>query len=248
LKIEDFRTPKLKILSSLKSKKNIREARNNNVKVITRLDSNFVVRMFGNEFRKEDILDLVNPIRREIDGENYIIYVFKRCIWQKTAGNLFLIKGERYDDFIPLFTTSLKSKPETIIRKYKEKSYIKQTNKELRSLLNIEGCYFCKKENNYGYLFMVSLVYNIVQYLRLFFNDMSFKDALEELSLYLLYKNPPRCVFKMENKLSQIEDLRFTNLRFVINRVFGNIEYEGVDKMNIGLIENIEKLGEALSL
>ena len=217
----------------MKSKKNIREARDNGVKVITRLDSNFVVRMFGNKFRKEGILDLVEPIRREIDGENYIIYSFKRCIWQKTAGNLFLIKGEKYDDFIPLFTTSLKSRPETIIKKYKERSYIEQTNKELKSLLNIEGNYFCKKDGNYGYLFMVSLLYNIVQYLRLFFNDMSFKDMLEELSVYLLCKNPPRCVFKMENKL---------------NRVFGDIEFEGLDKMNIGLIESIEKLGEALSL
>jgi len=233
----------------LKSKKNIREARNNNVKVITRLDSNFVVRMFGNEFRKEDILDLVNPIRREIDGENYIIYVFKRCIWQRTAGNLFLIliKGEKYDDFIPLFTTPLKSKPETIIEKYKERFYIEQTNKELKSLLDIEGSYFCKKDSNYGYLFMVSLVYNIVQYLRLFFVDMSFKDALEELSLYLLYKNPPRCVFKMENKLSQIEDLRFTNLRFVINRVFGDIEFERSDKIDSGLMESTEVLGKILS-
>jgi hypothetical protein len=32
----------------LKSRKNIRESRDNGVKVITRLDSNFVVRMFGN--------------------------------------------------------------------------------------------------------------------------------------------------------------------------------------------------------
>jgi len=216
----------------LKSKKNIRGARDNGVKVITRLDSKFVVRMFGNEFRKENILDLVKPIRREIDVENYIIYPFKRCIWQKTAGNLFLIKGEKYDDFIPLFTTSLKSKPETIIEKYKERSYIEQTNKELKSLLDIEGSYFCKKDSNYGYLFMVSLVYNIVQYLRLFFVDMRFKDALEELSLYLLYKNPPECVFKMENKL---------------NRVFGDIEFERSDKIDGGLMESTEVLGKVLS-
>ena len=89
----------------MKSGKNIRGARDNGVKVITRLNSNFVVRMFGNRFRKEDILKCVKPIRREIDGESYIIYVFKRCIWQRTAGNLFLIKGGGYDDFIPIFTT-----------------------------------------------------------------------------------------------------------------------------------------------
>jgi hypothetical protein len=188
--------------------------------------------MFGNKFRKEDILKGVKPIKRNIDGENYIIYVFKRCIWQRTAGNLFLIKGEGYDDFIPLFTTSLKSKPETIIEKYKERSYIEQTNKELKSLLDIEGSYFCKKESNYGYFFMVSLVYNIVQYLRLFFDDMSFKDALEELSAYLLWKNPPKCVFEMESEL---------------NRVFGNIGSERLDKMNIGSMESTEVLGKVLS-
>jgi hypothetical protein len=216
----------------LKSGKNIRGARDNGVKVITRLNSNFVVKMFGNKFRKEDILKRVKPIRRKIDGENYIIYVFKRCIWQRTAGNLFLIEGEGYDDFIPLFTTSLRSKPETIIKKYKGRSYIEQTNKELKSLLDIEGSYFCKKESNYGYLFIVSLVYNIVQYLRLSFDDMSFKDALEELSAYLLWKNPPKCVFEMESKL---------------NRVFENIGFEGSDKMNIRSMESTEVLGKVLS-
>jgi hypothetical protein len=131
-----------------------------------------------------------------------------------------------------IFTTSLKSKPETIIEKYKERSYIEQTNKELKSLLDIEGSYFCKKESNYGYLFMVSLVYNIVQYLRLFFDGMSFKDVLEELSAYLLWKNPPKCVFEIESEL---------------NRVFGNIGSEGLDKMNIRSMESTEVLGEVLS-
>ena len=35
----------------LKSGKNIRESRDNGIKVITRLNSNFVVRRFGNEFK-----------------------------------------------------------------------------------------------------------------------------------------------------------------------------------------------------
>lgn len=78
---------------------------------------------------------------------------------------------------------------------------------------------------------MISLVHNIVQYLRLFFDDMSFKDMLEELSAYLLYKDPLKCVFEIESKL---------------NRVFGNIEYEKLNKMNIGLIQSIRQLGEIL--
>ena len=32
---------------------------------------------------------------------------------------MFLFKGEDYDDFMPILTTSLNSKPETIIKKYK---------------------------------------------------------------------------------------------------------------------------------
>jgi hypothetical protein len=61
---------------------------------------------------------------------------------------------------------------------------------------------------------------------------MSFKDTLEELSAYLLWKNPPECVFEMENKL---------------NRVFGDIGSERFDKMNIGSMGSMEVLGEALS-
>ena len=32
-----------------------------------------------------------------------------------------------------------------------------------------------------------------------------------------------------------------------LNRVFGDIGFEGSDKMNIGLLESMEELGEALS-
>jgi hypothetical protein len=64
---------------------------------------------------------------------------------QGTAGNLFLVKGESYDDFIALFTAALNAKPETVIRKYKERSQIEQTNKELKSYLRIEESYFRKR-------------------------------------------------------------------------------------------------------
>ncbi len=56
------------------------------------------------------------------------------------------MRGEGYDDFIALFTTSLNAKPETVIMKYKERSQIEQTNKELKSYLGVEGSYFRKKE------------------------------------------------------------------------------------------------------
>ena len=59
-----------------------------------------------------------------------------------------------------------------------------------------------------------------------------FKDTLDELSAYLLWKNPPKCVFEMENRL---------------NRVFENIGSEGLDKMNIGLMRSMEMLGKVLS-
>ena len=42
--------------------------------------------------------------------------------------------GQGYDDFIPLFTTSLKSKSETVIGKYKGRTQIEQTNKELNHI------------------------------------------------------------------------------------------------------------------
>ena len=112
--------------------------------------------------------------------------------------------GQGYDDLIPLFTTSLKSKAETVIGKYKGRTQIEQTNKELKSYLGAEGNYNKKKESNYGYIF-VSLVYNLVQYLRSFFlKGKGFKDVLEELSFYLLWKDPPECVFSLDRILNPI--------------------------------------------
>jgi len=54
--------------------------------------------------------------------------------------------------------------------------------------------------------------------MRFYLGEMSFKDVLEELSAYLSYKNPPKCVFKMEKAL---------------NLVFHEIGYKGLDKMDI---------------
>ncbi|MFZ2070703.1 MAG: hypothetical protein WAV32_03705 [Halobacteriota archaeon] len=46
----------------------MREARKAGVKVVTRVNSNFGVLRFGTEFRKEDILTNIKPIRRVVDG------------------------------------------------------------------------------------------------------------------------------------------------------------------------------------
>ncbi|MBC8521535.1 MAG: hypothetical protein H8D26_06050, partial [Methanomicrobia archaeon] len=64
----------------LKSGENVREGRKAGVNVVTRLDSNFVVRLIGREYRKEDILIKIKPFTRTIDGVSFTIYVFKRCI------------------------------------------------------------------------------------------------------------------------------------------------------------------------
>ena len=198
----------------------MREARKAGVRVLTRLNSNFVVVRFGTKFRKEDILRNIKPIRRTIEGKSSIIYPFKRCIWQGTAGNLFLVRGEGYDDFIPIFTTSLNTKPETAIMKYKERTQIEQTNKELKSYLGLEGNHFRTKESTYGYIFILCLVYNFIQYLRLYLTDMSFKDVLEGISVYLLREHPPKCAFSVRNAFEV---------------VLGNIGSEKLNKINIGL-------------
>ena len=206
----------------LKSRENLREARKAGVRVVTRLNINFVVHRFGKAIRKEDILSGVNAIKRTVDGVSYTIYEFKRCIWQGTMGNLFLIRGEGYNDFIPLFTTALNSKPETVIRKYKERFLIEITNKELKSYLNIEGSYFRTKESNYGFYFLLCLVYNLVQCMHSELPDMSFKDVFEHLSSYLLWVDPPKCVFAIGNPFE---------------RLLRDIGYEVPDKMNTELTE-----------
>ena len=210
----------------------MREARKAGVKVLTRLNSNFVVVRFGAEFRKEDLLSNIKPIRRMVDGESYIIYPFKRCIWQGTAGNLFLVRGEGYDDFIPLFTTSLNTKPETAIMKYKERTAIEQTNKELKSYLGVEGNYFRTKKSNYGHIFILCLVYNFIQYVRLYLADKSFKEVFEELSFYLLCKEPPKCVSQLEKELESI---------------FWNIGSEGSNKIKTWLERTMNISGAVIA-
>jgi hypothetical protein len=133
-----------------------------------------------------------------------------------------LIRGDGYSDFIPLFTTALNSKQETVIRKYKERFLIELTNKEFKSYLNIEGNYFRTKESNYGFFFLICLVYNLVQCMHSELPDINFKDVFEHLSSYLLYVDPPKCVFAVEEPFKGL-------LR--------DIGYDVPDKMNTGLTE-----------
>ena len=43
-------------------------------------------------------------------------------------------------------------------------------------------------------------MHNIIQHIRLYFGkikEMSFKDTLNAVSMYLLWKTPPECVFEI---------------------------------------------------
>jgi hypothetical protein len=98
------------------------------------------------------------------------------------------------------------------------------TFKELKSYLKIESNYFDGKESNYGYIFLICLVYNFIQYLRLHIHDKSFKDTLDGLSAYLLSKRPPKAAALMDAALKE---------------AYVNIGYDGVNKMNECLIDAI---------
>lgn len=124
----------------------------------------------------------------------------------------------------------MNSKQETVIRKYKERFLIEITNKELKSYLNIEGSYFRTKESNYGFYFLLCLVYNLVQCMHSEMPDMSFKDILEHLSSYLLYVDPPKCVFAVEEPFE---------------RLLRDIGYAVPNKMNTGLTEAMIPSGVA---
>jgi hypothetical protein len=198
---------------SFKSGKLVRAARDAGVKLISRLSANFIVPRCGITYRKEDILKNIKPIKRTIDGKSYVIYILKRGIWQDTAVNLFLVRGEGYDKFIPLFTTALNAKPETIIRKHKERSTIEQTIKELKSYLVLEGSHSTKKESNYGHIFMLCLVYNFIQYLRVYLDGLSFKGVSYTLATYLPITHPAKCLVELETafeKMSKNMEPEFT--------------------------------------
>jgi hypothetical protein len=86
--------------------------------------------------------------------------------------------------------------------------------------LGLEGNHFRKKESNYGHIFILCLVYNFIQYMRLYLTDMSFKDVLDGISVYLLRERPPKCVFSLRN---------------AFEGVVGNIGCEKPNKINIDL-------------
>jgi hypothetical protein len=48
-------------------------------------------------------------------------------------------------------------------------------------------------------MFYSLMKYNFIQYMRLYLTDMSFKDVLEGISVYLLRERPPKCAFSVRN-------------------------------------------------
>ena len=104
----------------------MREARKAGVKVGTRLNTNSIVLLFGERFKKEDIIGVVKPIERTIGGENtlYIIYEERQetCFWSRVGG----IMTSSLCSQLPL-----RSKAETviIIRKYNGRAQIEQTRR-----------------------------------------------------------------------------------------------------------------------
>ncbi len=63
-------------------------------------------------------------------------------------------------------------------------------------------------------------ILNFIQDLRSKLVDMSFKEVSDNLSLYLLWKYPPKCVFEFEKRLFD----------FSID-----MDFKGIDQLNIDL-------------
>jgi len=75
-----------------------------------------------------------------------------------------------------------------------------------------------------------------------------FKDALEELSAYLLRENPQKCVFEMQsNQRFDAVKMGHFHMKSELNRVFGDIGSGRSDKMNIRSMRSMEVLEEVLS-
>jgi len=70
--------------------------------------------------------------------------------------------------------------------------------------LEIEGSCNTKKESIYGHIFMLCLVYNFIQYLRMYLADLSFKDVLDALSAYLMREHPPKCLLELETAFERM--------------------------------------------
>jgi len=76
------------------------------------------------------------------------------------------------------------------------------------------------------------LVYYFILYVRLYLADKSFKEVFEELSFYLLCKEPPKCVSQLEKELESI---------------FGNVCSEGSNKIKTGLERTMNISGAVIA-
>ncbi len=71
---------------------------------------------------------------------------------------------------------------------------------------------------------MLCLVYNFIQYVRLYLPDTSFKNVLDGLSVYLLRERPPECVASLENAIERIfEDKGYVKSNKINTDLFGAI-------------------------
>ena len=138
--------------------------------------------------------------------------------------------GQGYDDFIPLFTTALRSKAETVIGKYKGENSNRRDEQGVKIIFG-RWRELQKEKGEQLWVYILSLVY-LVQYLRSFLKGKSFKDVLEELSFYLLWKDPPECVFSLDR---------------ILNPIFENIVPKISNKMGWVAEGTIDVLGEAVS-
>ena len=71
---------------------------------------------------------------------------------------------------------------------------------------------------------MLCLVYNFIQYLRMYLDDLSFEDVLDALSAYLLREHPPKCLLELETAFEKMS---------------GNIGHKVRNEINSGLTGGI---------
>jgi hypothetical protein len=59
---------------------------------------------------------------------------------------------------------------------------------------------------------MLCLVYNFIQYLRMYLDGLSFKDVLGAMSTYLLIAHPPKSLVKLETAFEKM----YRNIEYTV--------------------------------
>jgi len=84
-----------------------------------------------------------------------------------------------------LVSTNFKKKPENIIKEYMKRPKVEEVHRRCKSVLKVEGNYLTSEKSNEGFIRLIGMLYNCIEYLSNIY-EISFYEVVKECSIELI--------------------------------------------------------------